>query len=39
MAAGVLGLSDDGRRLVVDRPLLTDEVVRAVLDLSRPTDT
>jgi hypothetical protein len=31
MEAGVLGLSDDRTRLVVDRPLLTDEVIRAVL--------
>jgi hypothetical protein len=33
MEAGVLDLSEDGRRLVVARPLLTDEVTRAVLDL------
>jgi oxygen-independent coproporphyrinogen-3 oxidase len=33
MEAGVLGLSEDRERLVVERPLLTDEVVRAVLAL------
>jgi coproporphyrinogen III oxidase-like Fe-S oxidoreductase len=33
MEAGVLGVSNDRERLVVDRPLLTDEVVRAVLAL------
>ncbi len=33
MEAGVLDLSEDRERLVVTRPLLTDEVVRAVLDL------
>jgi putative oxygen-independent coproporphyrinogen III oxidase len=33
MEAGVLGLSEDRERLVVERPLLTDEVVRTVLAL------
>ena len=33
MEAGVLDLSPDRQRLVVSRPLLTDEVTRAVLDL------
>jgi hypothetical protein len=37
VAAGVLGRSDG--RLVVLRPLLTDEVTRAVLDLPPPTPT
>lgn len=36
MEAGVLGLSTDRERLVVERPLLTDEVVRAVLALEPP---
>lgn len=36
MEAGVFGLSDDRERLVVERPLLTDEVVRAVLSLPPP---